>query len=187
MQLLGAFPGDGHGPAFVVDFKDIDEQLRYLRRVVSKYRGDPQIRNLAVGIVTANAPPRDKRAQAVAIGQWVQDEIFYVHELPERFQLPDETLRLKAADCDDSSVLVASMIESVGIPSALVCMKIDGNWSHMFPGAWIQPGTGGSVSIIRSDPQLLPLDTTMRFPVTDMRNPVHWAIERGKRVSLKVA
>lgn len=106
MRTLGAWDGEG-GPAWLVDFKDIDEQLRYLRRVVDQYRGVPQVRNLAVTVIAAaGAPQRDKQAQAVAVATWVQDHVYYVHELPERFQTPTETLRLGAGDCLPVDTLV---------------------------------------------------------------------------------
>jgi hypothetical protein len=162
------------GPATLVEFKDIDEELRYLRKLVSEWRGHPLIRNLALKIVLdSEVPPRDKKGQAIAIAKWVQDHIYYIHELPERFQTPQETLRLKAGDCDDSTSLTCSLLESVGIPSMLVCMKISGKWAHIFPAAVMPTG-------------LLPLDTTMRVDVSTAPNPVEWAHERGKTVSLKM-
>jgi hypothetical protein len=174
MRTLGAWPSD-HGPAAVVDFKDIDEELRFLRNVVTNYRQAPQIRDLAVGIIrNGGAEPRDKKGQALSLAQWVKAHIFYIHELPERFQLPTETLRLKAGDCDDHTTLLASMLESVGIPSVLVCMEVNGNWAHIFPAAVMKSG------------KLLHLDTTAKSGDLG-QNPVRFAQDRGKRVRLKMA
>lgn len=176
MRTLGSWDSP-NGPAKLVDFKDIDEELRYLRRLITLFRGNPTIRNLALQIIAeAQVPPREKKAQALAIGDWVQQNVYYVHELPERFQDPTETLRIKAGDCDDMTSFIGSLIESVGIPSVMVCMKVNGGWSHIFPAARI-PETGG----------LLPLDATMRFAVSLGRNPVEWAKERGKHVVIKLA
>lgn len=177
MRTLGAWPSD-HGPSAVVDFKDIDEELRFLRKMVAQYRQAPQIRDLAVSIIQqSGVAPRDKRSQALALARWVRDNIFYIHELPERFQLPTETLRLKAGDCDDHTTLLASMLESVGIPANLVCMEINGGWAHIFPAATIT-GPQGT--------RLLHLDTTSRSG--DLaQNPVHFAQSKGKTVRLKIA
>ncbi len=175
MRTLGSMPGVG-GPATLVDFKDIDEELRYLRKLVSEWRATPLIRNLAVKIIQdSGVEPRDKKQQALAIASWVQQHIYYIHELPERFQTPGETLRLKAGDCDDSTTLVCSLIESVGIPSKLVCMKINGAWKHIFPAAVMMP-----------QQTILPLDTTMKSDVLQAPNPVQWAHEQGKHVALKM-
>jgi hypothetical protein len=174
MKTLGAWPSD-HGPAAVVDFKDIDEQLRFLRKVVANYRQTPQVRDLSVGVIkNAGVAPRDKREQALALARWVRDNIYYIHELPERFQLPTETLRLKAGDCDDHTSLLCSMLESVGIPSMLVCMEVNGTWSHIFAAAAMKDG------------KLLHLDTTAKSG--DLaQNPVKYAQDRGKKVRLKIA
>ena len=193
MKTLGSWESP-NGPTFNVEFRDLDEQLRFLRRMVSgppvtvrdvagvahtigDYRSHPQIRELALTIIKERgARSRDKKGQAIAIGQWVQDNIYYVHEMPERFQTPIETLRLKAGDCDDSTVLIDSLLETIGIPSQLVCMQVDFAWKHIFPAAVMQNGA------------LLPLDSTMRdFPVDSVTNPTAWAMERGKRVRIKLA
>lgn len=175
MRTLGEWQSE-NGPTKVVDFKTIDDQLRYLRELISTYRQAPSIRNLAVEIIRkADAPIRDRKSQAIAIASWVRANIFYVHELPERFQTPEETLRLKAGDCDDFTTLIGSLLESVGIPTIMVTMSIDGIWSHIFPAARMKWGT------------LLPLDCTMRSDLTSGISPVEWARQRGKNVLLKLA
>lgn len=175
MRTLGSWDS-ANGPAWMVDFRDIDEQLTYLRKVVDEWRGSPLIRNLAVQIIKEQGiAPKDKKAQAIAIGLHVQAAIYYVHELPERFQTPAETLRLAAGDCDDTTALVCALLESIGIPSALVCMKFDEQWQHIFPAAWMEWGA------------LLPLDTTLNASVAELQNPCAIAQARGKAVSLKLA
>lgn len=194
MQQLSGYSGAG-GPSYSVDFSDLDEQLRFLRKMVSgpqvkmrdaqgvmrlvgDYRAHPAIRELALSIITGpdGARQRDKKRQAIVIGQWVQDHIYYVHEMPERFQTPIETLRLRAGDCDDSTTLVGSLLETIGIPAQLVCMQVDGVWKHIFPAAVMQNGS------------LLPLDTTMRdSPIDSVLNPTMWAQQRGKSVKIKLA
>lgn len=144
--------------------------------MVEQFRQAPQVRDLAITIIkSAGAEPRDKKAQALALAVWVRDNIYYVHELPERFQLPTETLRLGAGDCDDATTLLASMLESIGIPSMLVCMSLDGTWAHIFPAAWIQ-----------ATRKWLHLDTTAKSGDLS-QNPVQYAQMKGKRVQLKFA
>lgn len=169
MKTLGAWPTE-NGPTYKVRFKSLDDELKFLRNTVTHFRQVPEIRNLALEIVrNSNAVSRDKRAQALEIARWVQHEIYYIHELPERFQTPTETLRLRAGDCDDSTTLIASLLESVGIPSRLVVMRINGAWSHIFPAAILKEG-------------LLPLDSTGTMDVSEVTNPVKWVQARGRKV-----
>jgi transglutaminase-like putative cysteine protease len=174
MRTLGSWDSE-NGPSLYVKFGGIDEELHFLRGVVDTWRQSPLIRNLAVEILKGtNTPERDKKAQALAIGQHVQNAIYYVHELPERFQTPVETLRLAAGDCDDTTVLIGALLEAVGIPSALVAMKWSEEWRHIFPAAVLPGGT------------YLPLDSTMTASVGEVKNPVLWATRRGYVVTLKV-
>jgi hypothetical protein len=171
MRVLDQFSGP-NGPTWSVEFKDLDEELRFLRKLIVKFRGNPVIRDLAIKIINdTGVESRDKKLQALAIANWVKENIYYVHELPERFQFPDETLRSKAGDCDDFSTLIGSMLESIGIPSFLVAMNINGKWSHIFCSARIDNG-------------LLPLGSTNRFGVEI--NPIKFAYEKGKTVMVKV-
>lgn len=177
MRVLAQFSGTGGptGTSRHVEFRDLDEELRYLRNVVTRFRMVPVIRDKAMEIIrTARVTPRDAKNQALAIGEWVQNNIYYVHEFPERFQDPDVTLRTKAGDCDDSTTLVGAMLESVGIPAILVGMKFDGQYRHIFPSAKLVTG-------------LLPLDTTHRYGGIYGENPISYTQARGKGVKIKLA
>lgn len=188
MRIVDQWQGIA-GPTWQAEFQDLDEQLRFLRKLVSgpkvridgrligNYRTHPAIRELALKTIReANVEARDKREQALAIGQWVQDNIYYVHESPERFQTPLHTLRIKAGDCDDFTTLICSLLESIGIPNRFVCMQINGVWKHIFPAALMANG------------KLLPLDGTMKsHQVREVVNPISVATEAGKQVKIKLA
>ncbi len=49
----------------------------------------------------------------------------------EYVQFPQQTVQLKGGDCDDLSVCYSSLLESVGIQTALVDYKADGNIRHV--------------------------------------------------------
>jgi transglutaminase-like putative cysteine protease len=165
-----------NGPQWAVQFRDIDEEIHFLRKMISKYRENPVIRNLAVKIIKdAKCQMKDKRDQALAIAMWVKDNIYYVMELPERFATPTETLRAKAGDCDDMATLIGSLCESIGISIRLVVMELNGRWAHIFPAAIVTRGAG-----------LLPLDVTLSEPIANVTNPVELITSRGIRVRLKV-
>ena len=49
----------------------------------------------------------------------------------EYVQFPQQTIELKGGDCDDLSVCYSSLLESIGIQSALVDYKANGNVRHV--------------------------------------------------------
>jgi hypothetical protein len=49
----------------------------------------------------------------------------------EYVQFPKQTIELKGGDCDDLSVAYSSLLESVGIQTALVDYKVDGDIRHV--------------------------------------------------------
>lgn len=58
-------------------------------------------------------------------------------------QYPDRTLEIGSGDCDDKTVLLATLLESIGIPTALQAVGFSPNrFTHVFvlanlQGKWI--------------------------------------------------
>lgn len=161
----------------VVTFSTQEEQIRFLRRVVEQYSGDHRIVSLARDIVFRqyHCAPKDKRAHALALASWVQRNITYVEEIPERFQSPTSTVSQGFGDCDDFVQLLASLLQAVGVEAELVAMEWtedDGTYfRHIFTRArFVEDGQEVS----------LPLDATMSRPVTDLVDPVEIAIDNGR-------
>lgn len=175
MRIVEQWPNKTRGPTYLAKFRNLDEQLRLIRDVINAWSAHPAVRRLALHIVMqAGVNTRDKRGLALAIGQWVQDHITYIHELPERFQTPEETLATGAGDCDDMVILGGALTEAVGVETRAIGQEIDGVWRHIFLGALI-PRRG-----------VLPIDPSLVSPVGTV-NPVLRAISRGKKVRLKFA
>jgi hypothetical protein len=149
------------------------EQIRWLREVVNRYRGNQLIRSKAIDIVFREygCPPKAKFCQAVAIGRWVQTHITYVNESPETFASPVRTLTWRFADCDDYASLTCSMLESIGIPSQLVGME------------WWRPAGGKMFRHIFARALVagrrVPLDATLDQDVRRLPNPIAISIRRG--------
>lgn len=163
------------------EFGSVPEQLAFLRKMIDTYRGTTWARELALEL-TKDCEHRNKACYALAIAKAVQARIRYVNEYPEVFQSPRRTWELRAGDCDDFTSLTGSLIESLGIPTEVVGMKMPGPggrgkpaWRHVFIRALID-GPGG-----RRLP--MPLDGTLRnTPVETLTNPITRAIARGLTV-----
>ncbi len=74
---------------------------------------------LAALSLTNNRKQKDWAAEVRALHAFVRDRIRYVRDVRgvETLQTPEITLQLKAGDCDDKSVLLAAMLESIGHPT----------------------------------------------------------------------
>jgi len=149
------------------------DQIRFLREMVSRYRGNQLVREKAIDIVFrwARCAPKAKLCHAVAIGRWVQQNITYVNEGVETFQSPVRTLTWRRGDCDDFATLEAALLESIGIPAELVGLHWRGQFRHIFARAVIPvPGHGM---------RRIPLDATLNRDVAGMPNPIAISIRRG--------
>lgn len=162
------------------------DQIKYLREVVELFRGVAAIRARARHIVfhLDNCLPRNEVQHAISIGRWVQQNITYVKELPEVFQLPTTTIALGYGDCDDMCTVVASLCEAVGIETELVGLEWDSP-----PGA---PGPKRAFQHIYAQAVIggrwrAPLDTTLQRPMEYLSNPVHIGRDSGLRLRKFVA
>lgn len=93
------------------------QRIKFLRDVATRAGRDPRIRSLAFQILqSAGADQRQYEAQAAALHKWVQANMLYVNEPGEIIQDPLYTLDVKAGDCDDLALLLASMFEAINLP-----------------------------------------------------------------------
>lgn len=61
------------------------------------------------------------------ISQWMQNNIAYksdwvLHEAIEYWQTPQETLSLKAGDCEDAAFLIQALLDEIGIGSSVISL-----------------------------------------------------------------
>lgn len=113
----------------------IRQTLQEMRSIVRAWRSDPGIRELAVR-VTSQCPPKDWVCEVRTLHLWVQQSIRYVADVleVETLQTPELTLAQRAGDCDDQSILLASLLQAVGHPVRFVAVDLgDGRGlSHVF-------------------------------------------------------
>ena len=89
-----------------------------------------------------------------ALLRWVQRNIRYTMDIRgvETIQTPPNTLRLKAGDCDDMSMLLASLLESVNHPTRFVAIGMrKGALCHVL----VETRVGG---------KWIPLEATENWP-----------------------
>lgn len=69
---------------------------------------------------------RDDAQLSRALQRWVQENVRFVREYPERYQTPARTLEWGIGDCDDQSPLMACLLRTCKIPARL-CI---GGWGE---------------------------------------------------------
>jgi hypothetical protein len=96
----------------------------YTSIIKKYYHRSPLLRYRSVSIAK-KFPGAKNWKQAEAIYEWVRDNISYVADPldSEYIQLPEETLNNGGGDCDDQSVLLASMLMCIGFKCVLVFIK----------------------------------------------------------------
>lgn len=93
-----------------------------------------KIRTLAMQLV-ANLPPRSYQREVYRLHQFVRDDIRYVRDPVgvELVSTPARTLDTRAGDCDDKSVLLAALLESLGHPTRFKAIALKGGpFSHVY-------------------------------------------------------
>jgi transglutaminase-like putative cysteine protease len=112
----------------------IRETLKLMRLYVLHWKTEPLIRDLAIRIVR-DVPAKDKLGEAIALLRFVRANIRYVNDIvdEETLQTPGYTLEMQAGDCDDMCVLLASLLESIGIRTAFVALAFaPDQFEHVF-------------------------------------------------------
>jgi transglutaminase-like putative cysteine protease len=102
-------------------YSGVEQTLRIMRRLVNQCKTNTQIRQAATNVIFLT-PEKDEYSEAEALFNFVRDRIRYVKDVNdiETLSTPMMTLEGGLGDCDDQTVLLASMLESVGYPTRFV-------------------------------------------------------------------
>ena len=144
--------------------------LRAMRALVRQWRSDVRMRQTAINLLTL-VPPKDSLGEVVALFEFVRDHIRYTGDVldTETLTTPDKTLALRAGDCDDKSVLLATLLESVGFNTRFILAGY--STPDMFEHVY--------VSVMLSDGSLIALDPSEdRGAGFEPPNPIVYLMER---------
>jgi transglutaminase-like putative cysteine protease len=178
-EIQGSIAGD-EVSVRSVSFASQPEQIVFLRHMIDVYRSHHAIVQRARDVVFRQycCEPRDQKAHAIALAEWVQRHITYVNELPERFQTPPTTISLGYGDCDDFTTLIGSLCEAIGIPVEIVGMSWRSrpggrdDFKHIAPRALVRGPAG---------PEKVWLEATTPIPVRELPDPIRTALAEGAR------
>jgi len=100
---------------------------------------------LAALQLVESLPQRDWPAEVLALFEFVRDRIRYVRDVRgvETLQQPERTLTFRQGDCDDKSILLAALLQSIGHPARFHAVALTpGKFSHVYVdtligGKWV--------------------------------------------------
>ncbi len=113
--------------------------LKWMARLVQQYKKDPGIRDLALRL-TQGLPSYDYVNEVASLHGFVRDEIRFVEDISsvETVQHPPYTIARAAGDCDDKTVLLCSLLESIGYKSQFIAMGFcGGELEHVMPSVFL--------------------------------------------------
>lgn len=124
-QTLSALPDGRAG---------IAATLAAMCELSRSYRIDPLIRKTA-GELVAGFPGKDFYSEIRSLFYFVRDQIRYMRDIDgvETLQTPVVTLENRWGDCDDKSLLLGTLLLSIGHPVRFKAVGIDGgDFEHVY-------------------------------------------------------
>lgn len=114
-----------------------------MRQLARSRAKEPAIRSLALSIIrNAGVASHNYRDEALAIGRYIQANMRYVRDIDGVEQLQDPMLMLKnlatgtaMGDCDDMSLMIATLLISIGAQPYFRTVRYKGNfgpYNHIY-------------------------------------------------------
>lgn len=117
--------------------------LNLMAALVRRYKKHYPIRALALSLV-APLIPKDWHGEVARLHGFVRDRIRYVKDIygVETLATPERTLEIGQGDCDDKSLLLATLLESIGHPTRLVAVAVRPRrqFCHVYVETKVGPG-----------------------------------------------
>ena len=136
-----------------------DRTVEHIRSLILEGAKDFAVRQKAIDILMARAVrPKDYLGEIKALFEWVQRNIRYTRD-PFRVELlhsPMRMLELRAGDCDDMTILLGAMLQSIGHPVRIVVVGPDPLRPGLFTHVYAEVSYRG---------HWIPLDPTMPHPM----------------------
>lgn len=142
-----------------------------MRRLVRDAKKTLPVRQTAL-LIVQNIPPKNWYREVSEIWQFVTNNIRYVRDVNgvETLQTPEKTMEFGQGDCDDQSVLIASLLESIGHPTRFIALGFGPlNYQHVFAETKI-----GN--------KWMPVETTEDWPLGYIPEHIRQRIARRKVV-----
>lgn len=108
--------------------------LRIMRSLTRANKANIRIREKALSL-TEGLDQKDWPGEIKRLHKYVRDNIRYIRDVRgvETLAIPEITMQIGQGDCDDKSLLLASLLESIGHPTRFVAVGFHpGKYSHVY-------------------------------------------------------
>jgi hypothetical protein len=126
----------------------VAQTIRAMRRLIDLGKKNPRVHETAARIIrSAGVPAFDWMGEVTAVYNWVLANIRFTRDVygKETLHSADEILRLQIGDCDDFTILLCSLLGTIGHKTRILTIskpEDERNFSHVFPqvfvnGQWV--------------------------------------------------
>lgn len=125
----------------------VEQTINEMRGLVDEALRDASVNRLARDIVRS-VPAFDDVAEAEALYNWVRANIRFTKDPVNKETLypPAELLKIRSGDCDDISMVMATLLMAVGYPARFVTVAATPNspeqFSHVYVEGEVPAGSG---------------------------------------------
>jgi transglutaminase-like putative cysteine protease len=112
----------------------VEETLKQMRLLVRSGKRALPVRMTALTVVQTQGQ-KDWAGEVRALYAFVRDQVRYVRDIRgvETLHTAEKLLEIRQGDCDDKSILLASLLEAIGHPTRFVAISlIPGKFSHVY-------------------------------------------------------
>lgn len=130
--------------------RNIQERVKWIVHMIQKSRADPVIRAIAVREVSRKCngrwcvSERDYEGEVKAIFDWTRKNVRYIRDRidADQFHHARRTIQFGGGDCDDASIVLASLLQAIGYPVKLRVIQTSTgpDWDHIYVLAGVPPG-----------------------------------------------
>jgi transglutaminase-like putative cysteine protease len=131
----------------------------YIVQLIRSGAKDFCVRQRAIDIlIRTHVRPKDYLGEIQTLFEWVKNNVRYTRDIHhvELLHSARRMLELRAGDCDDMTILLASMIKSIGHPVRLVLVGFNPRNKKLFSHIYLEALCKGL---------WIPLDATMNRPI----------------------
>jgi hypothetical protein len=140
-------------------YRGTERTVEHVKALIRAGAKDFYVRQKAIDILLERrVKPKDYLGEIEALFQWVQDNVRYTKD-PFRVEVLHSArrmLELAAGDCDDMTILLGALLESIGHPVRLVVIGPDPLRPRFFTHIYLEA---------RHKRRWIPLDATVSHPM----------------------